>query len=305
MSILKKITDKYISLRFLNKKTTKLCLLSAALVGLCLSSGYSFAKYRDENYGGGNAGAAKFGDVLIYSDYSRIQIPKNLSYDADYGFYAFVASFRLEFQSSEVQRSYSLNLRMSQRSNNLYDLGVDENGEKIAFPSTKLSSFVLSGGTGNVENVNSFKTVISSSGVGTVQKVFAPLTSTNEEDIWNEIGKAYYPDDNAEDRRFQYNKIYCAYAVNDESYKWVNKNISDVSSISQDGVMNELKLVDNGNMDSDLLTQELALGLSSVTHRFKIVYFSHFDQDQINSKLLVENFKMLSDLSIYQNGGEA
>ena len=49
MSILKKITNKYGFLRFLNRKTTKLFLLSATLVGLCLSSGYSFAKYREEN----------------------------------------------------------------------------------------------------------------------------------------------------------------------------------------------------------------------------------------------------------------
>ena len=78
-NIVKKITKKYKWLRFLNYKTTKLAVLSAALFGLCLSSGASFAKYRDENYGGGNAGAAKFGDAIIYSDYSRIQIPSNLS----------------------------------------------------------------------------------------------------------------------------------------------------------------------------------------------------------------------------------
>ena len=64
-NVLKKITKKYKWLRFLNYKTTKLAVLSAALFGLCLSSGASFAKYRDENYGGGNAGIATIKDVKV------------------------------------------------------------------------------------------------------------------------------------------------------------------------------------------------------------------------------------------------
>ena len=46
-NIIKKITKKYKWLRFLNYKTTKLAVLSAALFGLCLSSGASFDKYRE------------------------------------------------------------------------------------------------------------------------------------------------------------------------------------------------------------------------------------------------------------------
>ena len=75
-NVLKKITKKYKWLRFLNYKTTKLAVLSAALFGLCLSSGASFAKYRDENYGGGNAGAAKFGGEIVSFDYKTYSIEK-------------------------------------------------------------------------------------------------------------------------------------------------------------------------------------------------------------------------------------
>lgn len=293
-NIIKKITKKYKWLRFLNYKTTKLAVLSAALFGLCLSSGASFAKYRDENYGNENAGAAKFGDAIIYSDYSRIQIPSNLSYTADFGFYAFIATFRIEFQASEVQRTYSLNLKMSQRSNNLYDTG------KETFPATNLSSFTLTGGTGETSEVNSFRTIISSNGVGTVKKIYNPFTDVEAETIWSDIRNFYSP----ENKKFSYDKIYCAYAVDSENYIWVNKNIDDASSILNNGVMNQLKLVDNGNIDADLSTKELSLSLSAVTHRFKIVYFSHFDQDKVNNKLIIENFKMLSNLSISQTGGE-
>ena len=79
MSILKRITKKYKSLRFLNKKATKLSILGVALIGLCLSSSYSFAKYRDENYGGGNAGAAKFDFGKITYTPTTIRQPKTQS----------------------------------------------------------------------------------------------------------------------------------------------------------------------------------------------------------------------------------
>ena len=43
--------------RVVKKKYIKLCLLAASLSGLMVSSGFSYAKYRNENYGNGNAGA--------------------------------------------------------------------------------------------------------------------------------------------------------------------------------------------------------------------------------------------------------
>ena len=47
--------------KLFRKKVFKLGLVGTSLLGLMISSGFSFAKYIDTNYGNGNAGAAKFG----------------------------------------------------------------------------------------------------------------------------------------------------------------------------------------------------------------------------------------------------
>ena len=46
--------------KLFKKKSFKLSLVFLSLVGMLASGGHSFAKYRDENYGNGNAGAARF-----------------------------------------------------------------------------------------------------------------------------------------------------------------------------------------------------------------------------------------------------
>ena len=117
-NIVKKITKKYKWLRFLNYKTTKLAVLSAALFGLCLSSGASFAKYRDENYGGGNAGAAKF-DVGVVSSISHGYSLANVK--NEYGIYALVANFNIDFSLCEVSLEYTISLRMSNDKTISYD----------------------------------------------------------------------------------------------------------------------------------------------------------------------------------------
>ena len=108
--ILKKITKKYKWLRFLNYKTTKLAVLSAALFGLCLSSGASFAKYRDENYGNGAAGAAILNTMHLSYEYIPIAMPDILTSG---GVFAFAASFSLSVEPSEVSYKFSLELRLA------------------------------------------------------------------------------------------------------------------------------------------------------------------------------------------------
>ena len=44
-------------LRLFKKKSFKLSLVCLSMIGLLVSSGASFAKYIDSNYGGGTAGA--------------------------------------------------------------------------------------------------------------------------------------------------------------------------------------------------------------------------------------------------------
>lgn len=110
-NVLKKITKKYKWLRFLNYKTTKLAVLSVALFGLCLSSGASFAKYRDENYSGGNAGAAKFEYGKVSFTPKSIQEPKKYNNTKD-GTHVFDCEFMLEIPVVEVSIKYTIKLRL-------------------------------------------------------------------------------------------------------------------------------------------------------------------------------------------------
>ena len=119
-NILKKITKKYKWLRFLNYKTTKLAVLSVALFGLCLSSGHSFAKYRDENYGGGNAGAAKFDYGLITFNPVSIQEPQNFN-NTKGGVHVFGCEFQLEIPKVEVSINYTIKLRLVARDVEKFD----------------------------------------------------------------------------------------------------------------------------------------------------------------------------------------
>ena len=113
-NILKKITKKYKWLRFFNYKTTKLAVLSVALFGLCLSSGASFAKYRDENYGGGNAGAAKFGNVIIGDRDNYQQLPT--SFESG-NIHVFKIGFSISISNFEVKSFLTFDLRLSPKEN--------------------------------------------------------------------------------------------------------------------------------------------------------------------------------------------
>ena len=110
--VLKKITKKYKWLRFLNYKTTKLAVLSAALFGLCLSSGASFAKYRDENYGGENAGVAVFQNGYINDVSAYVQVPTDLT-ECSVEIHAFIIGFSLTINKMEVSVNTDLSLRLS------------------------------------------------------------------------------------------------------------------------------------------------------------------------------------------------
>ena len=110
-------------LRLFKKKNFKLSLVVLSLVGLLASSGASFAKYRDENYGGGNAGTAKFGSWTINNAMDPINVPS----DASKGWYAFKASFSISFTAGEVKRNYTLKIKdvdISSTADNFNSLAV-------------------------------------------------------------------------------------------------------------------------------------------------------------------------------------
>lgn len=157
-NILKKITKKYKWLRFLNYKTTKLAVLSAALFGLCLSSGASFAKYRDENYGGGNAGVVKFEYGYVTYNPAPIQQPtdeKNIKE----GMHAFICEFYLEIPTVEVSISYSLKLRLVESNINDFDIDDDGLSGSSFFSESDNNAFYTFGKNGDTIITNEQKTV--------------------------------------------------------------------------------------------------------------------------------------------------
>ena len=93
--------------KLFKKKSFKLSLVFLSLLGMLASGGHSFAKYRDENYGGGNAGAAKFGSWSITSSTVNVKFPDG----APTGYYAFIASFTVSFTVGEVAREYTLKVK--------------------------------------------------------------------------------------------------------------------------------------------------------------------------------------------------
>ena len=93
--------------KLFKKKSFKLSLVFLSLLGMLASGGHSFAKYRDENYGGGNAGAAKFeyGRIIPLNE-GTIQQPTDQNQIFE-GVHAFVHEFQLIIPYSEIKLTYS------------------------------------------------------------------------------------------------------------------------------------------------------------------------------------------------------
>ena len=122
--------------KLFKKKSFKLSLVFVSLVGMLASGGHSFAKYRDENYGSGNAGAAKF---MI--DFDSIPDPISVASltDAHIGkMCTFIARFSVSFEECEVATIYNLELKLGAVSvednaatdeNEKWDPSWEDNGE--------------------------------------------------------------------------------------------------------------------------------------------------------------------------------
>lgn len=106
--------------KLVKKKVFKLGLIGASLFGLMISSGFSFAKYIDTNYGNGNAGAARFG-AKINNTTKFIYLPTMGSSTSPYGYYAFIAEFCVDFSECEVKAKYNLGLKLCGRYSTNYN----------------------------------------------------------------------------------------------------------------------------------------------------------------------------------------
>ena len=155
MSILKRITKKYKSLRFLNKKATKLSILGVSLIGLCLSSGYSFAKYRDENFGWDNAGVASPGEVYFHPIYETFKLPSTIN-NSHFGTYVVVSEFYIFLSYINVKSSYAFSLEIGSKISSVDNISSPTN---TYFHSSKIESvnkFFTSGekNDGNLVSTN-------------------------------------------------------------------------------------------------------------------------------------------------------
>ena len=136
-------------LRLLKKKAFKLSSLGVSLVGLLVSSGISFAKYIDTNYGGGNAGTAKFGSWHVTSSTTPVDVPNN----APDGWYALLATFSITFSESEVSREYTLkvkNVQSSEEANNYDDASVSSSSSFYLSSNSKIYTITSTESNGNV-----------------------------------------------------------------------------------------------------------------------------------------------------------
>ena len=208
MSILKRITKKYKSLRFLNKKATKLSMLGVALMGLCLSSSYSFAKYKSENYGGGAAGVATIGSVNTES----VVIKAELINGASTGLYCFSAEFYIDISASEVRRMYSLDLRLSTGDNTDYYGGVDDKENPNKYNPT-ISGFGINDGTSNGAGVTYS---------GSLHTIY--LDSNSNSQTEDNINLSYFSNANDSGKekleQLKYKTAYYATSSDGDKYTW-------------------------------------------------------------------------------------
>ena len=284
-------------------KAAKVALLGVCSTMLLVSSGASFAKYYSENGFGDNASLAKLGAGNVYFDYERAQVPAGMGVGYK-GIYAYMASFRVEFETSEVERCYSLDLRISKKPNNDYTVEdyPDQNSFTIDDPTPSTTS--------DYPTVYTFKTTLGSNNSGTSSRVTNPLTNESSEKKWLDMASAYGGIDN-----FSYNTIYCAYStesqtnsdntVSGKNFKWVSKPYSDVSyTVSKNGknLTGQLSLVKNGNIVSNSQNEtELPISFGKSIHFFKVVMFSELIDD--NGSLVDESVKILSKLTLTQESG--
>lgn len=195
-NVLKKITKKYKWLRFLNRKVTKLSVLGASLVGLCVSSGASFAKYRDENYGNDNAVIAKLGIATMYDKSIKIA-EAQVNHE---GIYALVADFKIVISESEVSRTFTLDLRMTNSETTNFTASTDYD--------TKLNHFRILGTSGNVFS----------------DKLYTISSTTNTSEETNL--KTLTGDNSSKLDNVYYNNVYYALSEDGTTFNWDRKEIT-------------------------------------------------------------------------------
>lgn len=226
--------NKYIRVlsRFFKKKVVKLSLVGVSLVGLLVSSGHSFAKYIDQNYGNGNAGAAKFGSWSITSSTVNVKFPDG----APEGYYAFIASFTVSFTEGEVAREYTLKVK-----------GVDD--------STTASEANFNAYDKTPSNI--YYCLDSTKGFSATSKIYAIHNSvvigTGSENVVGTI-----LGDSIKFTTFETDQVYLYSKENDSTGSWAMHSKNE----TYDSTTNSIKLTDNHKINA----------LEADTHEYKLLF---------------------------------
>ena len=227
-------SNKYIRVlsRVFRKKAFKLSMVGISLVGLLISSGHSFAKYRDENYGGGNAGAAKFGSWSITSSTVNVKFPDG----APTGCYAFIASFTVSFTEGEVAREYTLKVK-----------DVDD--------STTASEANFNAYDKTPSNV--YYCLDSTKGFNATSKIYAihngSVIGAGSENVAGTI-----LGDSTKFPTFETDKVYLYSKENDSTGSWATHSKNE----TYDSTTNSIKLTENHKINA----------LEADTHEYKLLF---------------------------------
>lgn len=273
MIILKKIAKKCRFLRFLNKKITKLSVLGISLIGLCVSSGVSFAKFRSANYGGGAGSIAQLGTAKFSYDSTNVEILGDLNI----GLYAFIASFNVQYSPSEVERNVTIDLKLSTDAKAGYNstdpstiptitgFGIIDGKEDTATKDTVFESELNTLDTVEYTNSNGQTETKSElrDNISLKQLVYGNTLPTVTDD---DLSILYY------------DRVYYAHSTDGTNYDWVNKELTSLHGFQ--------------------LTKNEKISKSEETHYFKVIFFIYLELDE--SGFITENTSILYNVNMIQ-----
>ena len=244
--------------KLFKKKSFKLSLVFLSLLGMLASGGHSFAKYRDENYGGGNAGAAKFGSWSITSSTVNVKFPDG----APTGYYAFIASFTVSFTEGEVAREYTLKVK-----------GVDDD--------TSASAENFNNPSMTPSNV--YYCLDSTKGFNATSKIYAIHNGVVIGAGDGNVAGTILGDDE-KFPTFETDKVYLYSKENDSTGSWATHSKNE----TYDSTTNSIKLTENHKinaLDADTYEYKLLFlinttGISKDDFGYKFIY--SLDVRQVN-----------------------
>ena len=275
-----------------------------------------------ENEFGDGATMAKLGDGRIVFDYEMNQVPTLSAGSAtdpgDSGWYAFMASFRIEFSESEVARNFSLDLKMAKSPDADYEDHTSATLNSFVLPSSQTSKSLptflykiennrgVSAKAPNALNLSTIDDAYNKE-KWTDFKNKTGLNQFSPDTLYIGICKAGYSSTLDPDTGVtKYSNV---------NYDWYSKSLISNGSVAVNNenfiVNNELSNLYSYSNDTSNNTYNIDLGFNSKVIFFRMVFFSEFRQEHDNTtssttdRILVnESSKILFRLEIAQVGGK-